>query len=486
MGDVSQASERAALAMGRSGLPFSYDEFERWYKPYALETLDPARLAAAAALNSLLDEALSEKDRAQVRVVGTGRTKGPRHTWNKMIREKYEGRVQQVEDTVKVIDDLVGLRITCNNLVDQQRVQEIVRRLPQRKSLKKTETIARQQGSEIDYVTHTKESGYRAIHTNLLVWAGTGSKRTQVVCELQIRTVLQDAWGELTHEDTYLAGSIPPIVGPLSRRIADLLAVLDDLAEDLRTELERWEESNEARPADDPSIEAAALRFEDDASLAMNWLRSFVEGLRTPTDLASIAWQIRREFGTDVVQGWFGYGSFKSFLRAALPDVEISAVGPSFVVPTRRTEVQQELALADPLETDPGADSNGLVPESLMFLRTVDKAFPSLDKARFANLFATLEEVISRDVGLSRGDHRWVNEVTRLSRDRCKDDKEAIGRGAFDYVMKSLLHSSSIDAFDTPGSAAKIFAENTVLRLKSFNYDVSDSEVARVRRFLAA
>lgn len=484
MGDVSQASDTVVSTIGRSGLPFSYDEFERWYKPYALETLDSARLVAAAALNALLDEALSEKDRAQVRVVGTGRTKGPRHTWNKMIREKYEGRVHKVEDTVKVIDDLVGLRITCNNLIDQQRVQEIVRRLPQRKSLKKSEAIARQQDSEIDYVTNTKESGYRAIHTNLLVWAGSGAERTQVVCELQIRTVLQDAWGELTHEDTYLAGSIPPIVGPLSRRIADLLAVLDDLAEDLRTELERWEESNEAQPIGDRLVDPAALRFEDDTSLAMAWLRNFVEGLRAPTDLASIAWQIRREFGTDVVQGWFGYGSFKSFLRAALPDVEISAVGPSFVVPTRPEQVHHEAAAADSGEGD-GSTNTGLVPESLLFLRTVDKAFPSFDKARFAKLFTTLEEVVSRDVGLSRGDHRWVNEVTRLSRDFCKDDKEAIGRSAFDYVMKSLLHSASIDALDTQGSAAKIFADNTVLRLKSFNYDVSDAEVARVRRFLS-
>ena len=67
---------------------------------------------------------------------------------------------------------------------------------------------------------------------NLKTAVNAGLSREVVACELQLRTLLQESWGELTHEDTYKPGSSAlRLVTTLSRRMADLLATLDDMAE---------------------------------------------------------------------------------------------------------------------------------------------------------------------------------------------------------------------------------------------------------------
>src|SRR5262249_47864668 len=63
-----------------------------------------------------------------------------------------------------------------------------------------------------------------------------------VRCEIQVRTLLQHAWGELTHEDTYKPGvKVPELIKVLSKRLATTLAVLDEIAQDLRNELVKSE-----------------------------------------------------------------------------------------------------------------------------------------------------------------------------------------------------------------------------------------------------
>jgi len=72
-----------------------------------------------------------------------------------------------------------------------------------------------------------------------------------------VRTLLQDSWGELTHEDTYSkSGELPPLVEVLSTRMADLLATLDDIAEDLRNELDRIDEAIVTETAGQPDADS--------------------------------------------------------------------------------------------------------------------------------------------------------------------------------------------------------------------------------------
>lgn len=50
---------------------------------------------------------------------------------------------------------------------------------------------------EPDYVSEPKDSGYRACHALLKVQID--SDGAPVIVEVQIKTLLQHAWGELTH-----------------------------------------------------------------------------------------------------------------------------------------------------------------------------------------------------------------------------------------------------------------------------------------------
>ena len=66
---------------------------------------------------------------------------------------------------------------------------------------------------------------------------------------MQVRTLFQDAWGTLTHEDIYKSEQdLPPLILQLSRRLADQLKVLDDIAQDIRDAI-----SQEVTSADLPS-----------------------------------------------------------------------------------------------------------------------------------------------------------------------------------------------------------------------------------------
>jgi len=141
--------------------------------------------------------------------------------------------------------------------------------------------------------------------------------------ELQVRTLLQDSWGDLTHEDTYKPGApLPALVTTISRRLADLLATVDDLAQDLREELDRL-----AQSAVEDEIGGA------DNNVILEETRKIVHSLNRPTPLATIASRLQATFGTGIRPNWLGWGSFKALLLAACPDVNIANYGPGYVIP---------------------------------------------------------------------------------------------------------------------------------------------------------
>jgi hypothetical protein len=134
-----------------------------------------------------------------------------------------------------------------------------------------------------------------------------------------VRTLYQDSWGELTHEDTYSkSGELPPLVEVLSTRMADLLATLDDIAEDLRNELDRIDEAIVTETAGQP-----------DADILLERWRS----LDRPLEISSLAWALQNEFGAEVSDNWFGHGTFKRFLHAAVPEGELSGDRQVYLLP---------------------------------------------------------------------------------------------------------------------------------------------------------
>lgn len=330
-----------------SPLPFSYAEFSKWYEKLTRNRLEPARLTFERILNEHLDRELSDFDRYRVRI-SASRVKQPLRVWAKMQKPRYIGRINKLADIPSTIDDLVGIRIVCNNLSDIDFLKSILDAMPD-SDPEDQQPIATQPDSQKHYLEDPKPSGYRAYHINLVTIVPAAGEMARITGELQVRTLLQDGWGELTHEDTYKPGvKLPPLVETLARRMADLLATVDDLAQDVRNELDRIAQNSvedENAKTDAASSEEVAAPLDENQvaqeeqtkSLVLAETARIVGGLERPAPLAAIATILQGTFGAGLSPNWLGYRNFKSLLVDAVPGVTIVSVGPSYVIPQGAT-----------------------------------------------------------------------------------------------------------------------------------------------------
>jgi len=117
----------------------------------------------------------------------------------------------------EVAQDLVAARVVCWFLDDCYGMLDYIQASKQ---------IDVRPDSLEDYIKNPKETGYRSIHLLCdIVYdrvKKVGAKRRvesdKVVCEIQIRTKLQDAWAEFTYEVHYRSP------GPLERNYETLVA----------------------------------------------------------------------------------------------------------------------------------------------------------------------------------------------------------------------------------------------------------------------
>jgi putative GTP pyrophosphokinase len=115
------------------------------------------------------------------------------------------------------ITDLMGIRIVCPFMEDLMLVENLIKE--------------RFEVTEVDrkeHYTTFREFGYEAIH--LLIRIPTDISRVRGdtgsdVAEIQIRTILQDAWAEVEHEIFYKA-EFNPIDLPMKRKLAAVNASL--------------------------------------------------------------------------------------------------------------------------------------------------------------------------------------------------------------------------------------------------------------------
>ncbi len=459
-----------------------YAEFGVWYDAYRAEILEPALDEASAALDSLLAELLTDRDLARIRST-SGRVKSKRRTWRKIRQPRYQGRIATVDDIPGVVDDLVGLRMTCINVRDIEMVQTALDAVPR----SAWGGLHLDPTTERDYVAEPKESGYRGWHVNL----GITVNDTPVVCELQVRTLLQDSWGELTHEDTYSKdGALPPLVDVLSTRMADLLSILDDIAEDLRTELDRIDQEIVAEP--DDSLGVAESDLAGQAADAAVLLRTRWESLDRPIDLAALAWALQREFGAEVSDDWFGHGSFKRFVRHAVPEGEMSTGRRAYLLPIVDSDSAEAATQSVDSDEDPHDEEAEAptTPGAARQLRRIDPEFPLVAAADWPVLFEHLAESWRR-VKPTNSSTATANRLTRSSRDLARAAGMSVSRRTMQYVVKALFASDELwpqEAGPSPSDTvlAQIFAAQTVQRMVELRVldDIESKAASRVRRWL--
>lgn len=116
-----------------------------------------------------------------------------------------------------VITDLIGIRVICAFLEDLSNVEKQITNLFTIKEIE-------HKGADQTF----KEFGYESIHIlieipeNLKI---NNKLPENLVCEIQIRTILQDAWAEVEHELVYKS-EFSPFDLPLRRKLASMNASL--------------------------------------------------------------------------------------------------------------------------------------------------------------------------------------------------------------------------------------------------------------------
>ena len=455
-------------------LPFSRATFGDWFDAYARDFLEPAREAAVRAISKLLDKELTEIERIRIRLA-PGRVKGKERAWRK-LESRYSDKVAVVGDIPGVMDDLVGLRIVCNNKSDVQRVVDIIHSLDSYHSGIEPVVLVKQDGSFRNYVKEPKETGYRAIHMNLCASVPSGLNWKVVTCELQIRTLLQDGWGELSHEDTYKPGSPPPVlVEMLSRRMADLLAAVDDIAQDLRNELDELANLNVEEPPRSTRAAPSGSRRKDLnigsqlelRTAAMEYLRNRLSDLVKPVDLASIAWELRKEFGQEISEGWCGYGSFKALVKASIPHVRVTSEPPSLVLPQGYEAPIPTVAPKDPD-----------IPISALILRGVDSKFPLIGSERLRAAFKQLAEA-TRQIDWDDPTPAGIPVLNALTRHARELNSETcpVSRAHLDYIAKAVMFSGNLNRTLRVEEIRDIYTESTISRIR----DVADLDEVQER-----
>ncbi len=175
---------------------------------------------------------------------------------NSLRWKAYKESIRQDEKLFDEILDIAGVRVVVNNLSD---IKKVIEKIKESKKMKFDES------SYKDKVSSPDKSGYRAVHFNVIVNVEDKGEVYKIPCEVQIRTLFQDGWAILSHTDIYInVGEIPPMITKLSKRLADQLAVMDDIAEDIREELSKRVEpvGSEDPKAPIPKQELALVYYE--------------------------------------------------------------------------------------------------------------------------------------------------------------------------------------------------------------------------------
>ena len=145
--------------------------------------------------------------------------------YKKLLRllKKYKGRQEDF-----FIYDVLGLRIVCPFLDDLKSVET---RIKGKYHVVKIEHKGKQHSF--------KEFGYKSIHFLIKVPSNILSRfqvEESLACEIQLCTILQDAWSEVEHELVYKA-NFSPFDEPWKRKLAALNATLtlsDTLFQEIR------------------------------------------------------------------------------------------------------------------------------------------------------------------------------------------------------------------------------------------------------------
>lgn len=159
-------------------------------------------------------------------------------------RKKYNPK-SRAED----LHDIIGITIVVHYDSDISAVYEMIRNNHQSRHLKIVpyllEPDAGAEGAT-DEFRHYKKLGYHARH---MVLSHTSAAHGKLKCEVQIKTLLHDAWGAKTYSLIYKPpGELPDELRTVMEGFGESIQALEVQSEMVRSFVTRdWEEENELR-----------------------------------------------------------------------------------------------------------------------------------------------------------------------------------------------------------------------------------------------
>ncbi len=152
------------------------------------------------------------------------RVKVPESIVKKLKRNGYESTI---ENMVRYVNDIAGIRIICSFTSDIYRIAEM---------------ISNQKDIQVltvkDYIMNPKASGYRSYHMIVSLPVYLSDRIVNVKVEIQIRTVAMDFWASLEHKIQYkFEGKAPQHINAELHECATMVSNLDEKMLQLNDEI---------------------------------------------------------------------------------------------------------------------------------------------------------------------------------------------------------------------------------------------------------
>ncbi len=149
--------------------------------------------------------------------------------YKKILRQKPKEAAES--KTLVTLTDMMGIRVICAFLEDIDLVEKQLEEVYDVKEIER-------KGSQQSF----REFGYESVHVLIAIPEDCKPDDKSVflppdlVCEIQIRTILQDAWAEVEHELIYKS-EFNPFDKPLRRKLASInasLTLADTIFQEIR------------------------------------------------------------------------------------------------------------------------------------------------------------------------------------------------------------------------------------------------------------
>ncbi len=157
------------------------------------------------------------------------RIKTPTSIVNKLKKNGYE---TSVENMVRHVNDIAGIRIICSFTSDIYLIADMITKQSDLKVV-----------SVKDYITHPKVSGYQSYHILVTVPIHLTQGIVDTIVEIQIRTIAQDFWASLEHKIYYkFEGNAPDYIRRELQECANIVSNLDRRMLSLNEKIQEFSE----------------------------------------------------------------------------------------------------------------------------------------------------------------------------------------------------------------------------------------------------